>query len=471
SSGHTYTTGCIFVENRRGLGVIKLNNAGIIQWLFFNDTLGFGATGYDVVFRFNRVYLAGETGNDVLVTACLDTFGNNLWLYCDTFASCGYAIGVSESRNIYVAGIKYPSPPDWVVLKLDSLGNLCWRYVYDGPAGSYDEASSIVIDRNENIYVGGYSTGLGTSTDFTIIKLDSAGQEQWVYRYDGPASYNDAGGVIGFDRIGNIYCFGYSWGIGLDFCVIKLSPSGQEEWVYRFNGPVGGDDFPGCGVVDDSGNIYVTGVSADTGNIQLFTVMKGDSAGHQRWCYLSRGPDGCGGCGGPVVLDGLGDINVGGRFLNTAGSSQISLVKFNPAGEVYWVYIYPHIPPAPFADGTRGIVADVGGNIYLAGKICVSAWNDDIVVMKFASGQGKVKEVVDNDLVAKNHRPTIFKGVIEFIPQEDCGVKVFDVMGRMVVNKALQSGRKECIKLRSGVYFMRINSAEKVESRKIVVLE
>ncbi|MEO0182347.1 MAG: SBBP repeat-containing protein, partial [candidate division WOR-3 bacterium] len=195
SIGNTYTTGCIFIGTSRGLGVIHLDYTGTNGWVYFNDTLGVGETGYDIIFAFNRIYLVGETGNDDLIVACIDTLGSELWLYCDTFASCGYAIGVSESHHIYVAGIKYPSPPDWVVVKLDSLGNLCWRYVYDGPAGSYDEASSIVIDGNENIYVGGYSTGLGTAEDFTVIKLDSAGQEQWVYRYDGPASYNDAGGV------------------------------------------------------------------------------------------------------------------------------------------------------------------------------------------------------------------------------------------------------------------------------------
>ncbi|MEO0123665.1 MAG: SBBP repeat-containing protein, partial [candidate division WOR-3 bacterium] len=329
SSGNTYTTGHLTSQDTtgghiEGVCVIKLDSSGELKWCYFNDSLGRLTAGYDIAMKNNRVYVTGYTGpspsnSPVFISLCVDTNGQRQWVFMDTIAIRGNAIAVSSSYGVYACGLT--SGYDMICIKLDTLGNEVWRYVYDGPAGSYDEASSIVIDRNENIYIGGYSTGGGTSTDFTIIKLDSAGQEQWVYRYDGPASYNDAGGVIGFDRTGNIYCLGYSWGIGLDFCVIKLSPSGQEEWVYRFNGPVGGDDFPGCGVVDDSGNIYVTGVSADTGSILLFTVMKLDSAGQQRWCYLSRGPDGRGGSGGPVVLDGLGNIYVGGRFLNTAGRS------------------------------------------------------------------------------------------------------------------------------------------------------
>ncbi|MEO0127743.1 MAG: T9SS type A sorting domain-containing protein, partial [candidate division WOR-3 bacterium] len=131
---------------------------------------------------------------------------------------------------------------------------------------------------------------------------------------------------------------------------------------------------------------------------------------------------------------------------------------------------YPHIPPAPFADGTRGIVADVGGNIYLAGKICVSAWNDDIVVMKFAAPQGEVKEVVGNETIKSSFGATIFKGGIEFIPQEDCGLRVYDVMGRMVVNKVLQSGRNECIKLGSGVYFILIEERQNKKILKKVII-
>ncbi len=463
SIGNTYTTGCIFIGTSRGLGVIHLDYTGTNGWVYFNDTLGVGETGYDIIFAFNRIYLVGETGNDDVIVACIDTLGSELWLYCDTFASCGYAIGVSESHHIYVAGIKYPSPPDWVVLKLDSLGNLCWRYVYDGPAGSYDEASSIVIDGNENIYVGGYSTGLGTSTDFTIIKLDSAGNEKWVYRYDGPASYRDELKALTIDSSGSVYGAGGSWsGIGSwDFLVVKLDSNGNERWVYRFDGYAHYYDWAEDVVVDDSGFVYACGLSYLYNNtLQYFAVIVLDSGGVEFWRYLTAGPLGYGGYPRRMVLDGLGYIYACGNL-----DGYLAVVKLSGLGNEEWVY------KDPYAMIARGIVADVAGNIYVAGQRRVSQWNDDIVVMKFAAPQGEVKEVVGNEPIAKNHCSAIFKGGIEFMPEEDCRIKVYDVMGRMVVNKALQSGRKECIKLRSGVYFMCINSAEKMEHRKIVVLE
>ncbi|MEO0136960.1 MAG: SBBP repeat-containing protein, partial [candidate division WOR-3 bacterium] len=339
-----------------------------------------------------------------------------------------------------------------------------------GPAGSYDEASSIVIDGNENIYVGGYSTGLGTNTDFTIIKLDSAGQEQWVYRYDGPASYRDEPRVLALDSLGNLYITGWSWGIDWDFCVVKIDTAGQERWVYRYNGLANSADYSYSLVVDDSGNVYVGGDSRDD-TISLFTVIKIDSVGHERWRYLNRGPWGKGGGVACLTLDGQGHIYAGGGFTNPAWRGQIAVVKLNSAGESLWIYIYPHQPISPWTDCSRDMVTDIAGNIYLAGQINVSAWNDDIVVIKFAAPQGEVKEVVGSETIKSSFGATIFKGGIEFIPQEDCGLKVYDVMGRVVVNKPFSSGKKEIIKLQPGVYFLRISSAEKVEHRKIVVLE
>ncbi|MEO0184019.1 MAG: SBBP repeat-containing protein, partial [candidate division WOR-3 bacterium] len=125
--------------------------------------------GNDIIFNSAKIYVAGyvqfANGNKDLIVSCVDTAGQAQWIYRDTVSLEADAVVVSQSRCVYVAGFTRINSLDIIALKLDSLGNEVWRYVYDGPAGSYDEASSIVIDGNENIYVGGYSTGLGTAED------------------------------------------------------------------------------------------------------------------------------------------------------------------------------------------------------------------------------------------------------------------------------------------------------------------
>ncbi len=471
NSGNVYVTGCIFVGSRRGLGLIQLNGMGVNEWFYFDDTLGWGEIGCDMTYAFNNVFLTGGTGSFMIVL-CVDTLGQGLWLYRDSIAAEGRSIAVSSSHHIYVCGIKYPSPSDWVVVKLDSLGNECWRYVYDGPAGSYDEATSIIVDRNENIYVGGYSTGFGTSTDFTVLKLDSAGHLVWEYRYDGPANYRDELQAMALDTFGNIYIAGSSRGVGWDFCVVKIDSSGQEEWVYRYNGLANAADLLYDLTVDDSGNVYVSGLSGTTSNdtLQLFTLIKVDSGGSEHWCYIDAGPAGYkGGIAHRIEVDGLGGIYGAGFLRNMGDITQIAVVKLNSSGDLLWWYIYPHNPPWPWADVTHDMVVDVYGNVYHAGRICVSSGNDDIVVMKFASSQGVVKEVMKNEIRDKEKGATIFKGGIEFLPDEDCGLRIYDVSGRMKVEKTFQRGKKEYIPLQPGVYFLRVEGKDDRIDKKVIV--
>ena len=473
SSGNCYVTGLLARGVAGGIGIIKLDSEGTERWFYFDSGYGAGGAGYDMAYRFNNLYLAGVTGNGDMFSVCVDTSGQVVWVWYDTIFSTAHAIDISSSKGIYIAGIKYPAPSDWAVVKLDSLGNECWRYVYDGPAGSYDEAVDIVIDRNENIYVGGYSTGFGTSTDFTVLKLDSTGHLLWEYRYDGPANYRDEPQAMALDTLGNIYIAGWSWGINWDFCVVKIDSSGQEEWVYRYNGLANVGDFLYDLVVDDTGNVYVSGLSGTSSNdtLQLFTLIKVDSGGNERWCFIDAGPPGYkGGIAHRIGVDGLGGIYGAGFLRNMWDIAQIAVVKLNSSGELAWWYIYPHNPPSPWLDVTHDMVVDVYGNVYLAGRICVSSWNDDIVVMKFASSQGVVKEVVKNEIRDKKEGATIFKGGIEFLPDEDCGLKVYDVSGRMLVDRILQSGKRESIRLLSGVYFIVIEGKNAKRVKKVIVL-
>jgi|GEM_PF-3030809 len=467
SSGNCYVTGLLARGVTGGIGIIKLDREGTERWFYFDSGYGAGGAGYDMTYRFNNLYLAGVTGNGDMFSVCVDTFGQVVWVWHDTIFSTAHAIDISSSKGIYIAGIKYPAPSDWAVVKLDSLGNECWRYVYDGPAGSYDEATSIVVDRNENIYVGGYSTGSGTAEDFTVLKLDSAGHLVWEYRYDGPANYRDEPNAMALDTFGNIYIAGRSWGVDWDFCVVKIDSSGQEEWVYRYNGLANVGDLLYGLVVDDSGNVYIGGVSVDD-TVELFTVINVDSAGQEKWCYLSRGW-GKGAGAAAIVLDGLGNIYAGGGFINYMNRSQVVVVKHNCAGESLWTYVYPHQPTPPWTDVNRDITADIYGNIYLACQINVSAWNDDIVVMKFASSQGVVKEVMTNESMKGEFGATIFKGGIEFLPEEDCGLKVYDVSGRVKVEKTFLRGKREYIPLQPGVYFLRVGGREDVIIKKVII--
>ena len=100
---------------------------------------------------------------------------------------------------------------------------------------SSDGATSLSIDNLGNVYVTGSSGSFGgTKTDYATVKYNSFGVQQWTERYNGPpANGNDKAKSIVLDNLGNVYVTGTSAGSGTsdDFATIKYSqtPTATDE--------------------------------------------------------------------------------------------------------------------------------------------------------------------------------------------------------------------------------------------------
>ena len=130
-------------------------------------------------------------------------------------------------------------------------------------AHSDDEAKAIAVDGSGNVYVTGQLAVQDIVDDYATIKYNSAGQQQWVARYDGPADYSDQATAIAVDGSGSVYVTGRSYGSGssYDYATIRYNSSGQQQWVARYDGPVNYEDAATAIAVDGSGSVYVTGAS------------------------------------------------------------------------------------------------------------------------------------------------------------------------------------------------------------------
>src|SRR6266496_3887063 len=174
-----------------------------------------------------------------------------------------HAIVGDSSGNVYVTGGSHGSGTDldYATIMYNSAGQQQWVARFNGPANGWDRAAAIVRDSSGNVYVTGQSTGLGTGFDYATIKYDSAGQEQWVSRHSASA-LSDLARAIAVDSSGNVYVTGRSWGPGggfPDYVTVKYDSAGQELWVAHYNGPGNGQDEAHAIAIDSSGNIYVTG--------------------------------------------------------------------------------------------------------------------------------------------------------------------------------------------------------------------
>jgi hypothetical protein len=77
-----------------------------------------------------------------------------------------------------------------------------WVARYNGPGNGNDFATAMAVDSSGNVYVTGASSGSGTYLDYATIKYNSAGQRQWVARYNGPGNSDDIPFAMAVDSVG-----------------------------------------------------------------------------------------------------------------------------------------------------------------------------------------------------------------------------------------------------------------------------
>jgi len=189
-----------------------------------------------------------------------------------------YSLLLDGSGNVYVTGGSYGSGTgfDYCTIKYNSSGVQQWESRYNGPGNDHDYARSIARDGTGNVYVTGWSYGSGTDIDYCTIKYNSSGVQQWASRYNGLGDSNDYAYSIALDGLANVYVTGYSYGVGtiLDYCTIKYNSSGVQQWVSRYNGPGNDYDYAYSILLDGSVNVYVTGQSWGSGTGYDYCTIK-----------------------------------------------------------------------------------------------------------------------------------------------------------------------------------------------------
>ena len=201
---------------------------------------------------------------------------------------------LDSSNNIFVAGYGYinvGNNNDFVVVKYDSTGTLDSTFGSGGKvitdiSGGYDNATSMVLDSNNNIFVAGYgyNSAIGNN-DFVVVKYDMTGTIDSTFGSGGKVItdingiYDKAYSMV-LDSSNNIFVAGHA-GTGTwsnDFVVVKYDMTGTIDTSFGSGGKVitdinGSDDFAYSMVLDSDNNIFVAG-SGDNGSNYDFVVVK-----------------------------------------------------------------------------------------------------------------------------------------------------------------------------------------------------
>ncbi|MFA5404348.1 MAG: SBBP repeat-containing protein [Ignavibacteria bacterium] len=135
---------------------------------------------------------------------------------------------IDKLGNIYVIGEyweNYNSNWGFCSVKFDSSGNYEWeRKKFDVNGHSTAGALGIALDSNNNIFVTGY-----LHSDYYTVKYNTGGTKIWDIIYNGTSSDIDKATSIAIDKFNDIVVTGYSSGTGAyhnyDIVTIKYSES------------------------------------------------------------------------------------------------------------------------------------------------------------------------------------------------------------------------------------------------------
>ncbi|MEO0071656.1 MAG: SBBP repeat-containing protein [candidate division WOR-3 bacterium] len=373
---------------------IKYDSTGLERWVARYDGVGNGDDYVTAIAvdQEGNVYVTGYSWGGTsydYATVKYDSAGAKQWVASYTGPGNGddgaTAIAVDQKGNVFVTGYSYGAGTsyDYTTIKYNSLGVEQWAVRYAGPGNSKDYATAITVDQYGAIYVTGYSYGSGTSYDYATVKYNWAGVEQWVARYDGPNNNIDYATAILINHTNAVYVTGYSWssGTSYDYATVKYTLDGEEQWVARYNGPGNGDDEATAIAVDQEDNVYVTGYSYGSGSFYDYATVKYNSDGEQLWVARYNGAGNRDDEARAIAVDQEGNVYVTGR---SAGSNTIeyATVKYNSEGVEQWVAGYNG--PGRGNDEAAAIVVDQDKNVYVTGR----SWGEasyDFATVKYNS--------------------------------------------------------------------------------------
>lgn len=307
SNGNIYVAG---IEQKQAW-IQKFAPDGNILWTYkhqnqyYTEALGIAVdpTGNNIVVIGNR---NRELGKNAWLQK-LDRSGNEIWtkpfVESNSGNDRGASVVIDPFGYIYAVGYEAVTsvPLNTWIYKLDPNRNVVWSQRRENEDRNSEEnlGIGITIDASNNVYVTGIERSMLDGQYLWLEKRDaSTGGVIWSREQKGHIGEESPTGVTLSERFigrrittdieGNVYVIGSrEWKKVIrssgsshtdvpfaDIWMGKYDPQGREFWTDSFGGPSNLRDSGGDIVIDEAGNIFMTGSMTFEGEYTNIWIRK-----------------------------------------------------------------------------------------------------------------------------------------------------------------------------------------------------
>ena len=309
----------------------------------------------------------------------------------------GTAVAVDNDGNIVVTGYSRANPEStfgnndlYTAKYARTNGVLLWERRYSG--GHIQLPKAMALDKNGNVSVTYLSHDVWNDDYYTAKYAAADGALLWEKRYDGPPNSGDVPNAIAVDGNGNVVVTGFSYAVGTgeihDMYTAKYGAAdGVLLWEKRYNGPANKDDAAVAVAVDGSGNVVVSGYTANVRYTAKYAAVDGTLIWEKRSSVPTNGWDSA----AAIAVDKNGDVVVTGSsgFNLLPDRSDFYTTKYAAAdGALLWERRYNG--PANRAEHAHAVAVDGDDNVIVTGSSDNGTyeWNWDFYTAKYAAADG-----------------------------------------------------------------------------------
>ncbi|MEZ4830325.1 MAG: S8 family serine peptidase [Bacteroidia bacterium] len=176
--------------------------------------------------------------------------------------------------NTYVTGAASANGLTYDIrtIKLDTAFQVLWEKDYGIPDLD-DSGLAIDVDPSGNVYVGGAAAENSSQKQYTVIKYNSLGTEQWVQKLNNETGQSGIVKDLQLSPYGKVIVTGELFSTTqTEIVTLSYDENGKMKWYKSYDHTITpGDHILQLRVFDDA-NIWVTGVSTLAGSDRYRTL-------------------------------------------------------------------------------------------------------------------------------------------------------------------------------------------------------